>query len=192
MLERGRRYLDGPQKRCLDVVVSGAALITTSPLIAGLALLKFIEDGENPLFIQDRVGKNGEIIKIVKIRSMRSGDESDEIRVTKLGRWLRKTHLDELPQFFLIMRGDMTVVGPRPITIRALDNAINKRGSQGKQMRRDYESLKSGLTGIWQVNGTGYDRDYLMYHPNRYYLQEGSILSDLKIIVKTVKKVLKG
>lgn len=191
MLERGEKYLDGYKKRCLDVVVSGVALFTTSPLVVGLALLKYVEDRENPFFVQDRVGKGGEIIKIIKIRSMRSGSEPDEIRVTTIGRWLRKTHLDELPQFFLVMRGDMTIVGPRPITIGALDDAIKKRGPQGEQMRSDYMSLKSGLTGIWQVNGTGYDRDYLMYHPNRYYLREGNMISDLRIIVKTVKKVLK-
>lgn len=192
MCERqGQNYLESPEKRILDISVSLLALFPSTPLIAIFALVKYVEDGEQPFFIQERVGKGGKLIKVVKIRSMRSGTESDEERVTRVGKWLRRTHLDELPQFFQVLNGEMTLVGPRPIKPEALNNAADKRGSQGDKMMEDYKLLKSGLTGIWQINGTGYQRDYLMYHPNKYYLEKSNLFSDIKIITKTIKKVLK-
>lgn len=189
---RGQNYLKSPEKRILDISVSLLALLPSTPLIAIFALAKYVEDGESPFFVQERVGKGGKLIKIVKIRSMRNGTEPDEERVTKIGKWLRKTHLDELPQFFQVLSGEMTLVGPRPIKPESLSKAAKKRGAQGDKMEEDYRHLKSGLTGIWQNNSTGCERDYLMYHPNRYYLKNSNLFSDITIIAKTIKKVKKA
>ena len=102
-----RRYLG---KRALDLAVAGTACVMFAPLIAGVALAVCLEDGGSPFFAQARVGRGRRPFTILKIRSMR------ERRVTRVGAWLRRTGIDELPQFVNVWRGEMSVVGPRPLT----------------------------------------------------------------------------
>lgn len=194
MLERAFSNLYAVEKKVLDITVASFATIVSVPIIGYLAYQKYIEDGESPFFVQERVGKGGKIIKIIKIRSMRGGEEPDEERVTELGKWLRKTHLDELPQFWLVFKGYMSIVGPRPITPQAMSNAKERSQSEsrGCEMEDDYERLLGGITGIWQLNGTGYENDPKMYHPNKLYLRNKNIMLDIVIIYRTAQKVLKS
>lgn len=194
MLERAWSQLYSVEKRMLDITVAGVATIATAPIVGCLAYMKYKEDKQNPFFIQERVGKEGKTIKIVKIRSMRGGTEPDEERVTELGRWIRKTHLDELPQFWLVLKGDMTLVGPRPITPKAMQNAKESCLSEARScdIESDYIKLRGGITGVWQLNGTGYENDHKMYHPNKLYLKNKSILLDIVVIYRTAQMVFKS
>lgn len=194
MLERAWSNLYTVEKKVLDITIAGVATIVTAPIVGYLAYQKYKEDGEPPFFIQERIGKEGKIIKIIKIRSMRNGTGPDEDRVTEFGKWLRNTHLDELPQFWLVLKGDMTIVGPRPITEQALLNANERTSSEerGNVMMEEYKELKGGITGIWQLHGTGYDRDHKMYHPNKLYLRNKNIILDIIIIYRTAQSVLKS
>lgn len=193
MFERGVSYLNSFEKRGLDVVVAGTASVITAPVVGALALVKYIEDGENPFFIQERVGKEGKIIRIIKIRSMRGGTESDEERVTDLGKWLRKTHLDELPQFWLVVAGEMSLVGARPLRKMDLNQIVNKVSEKRHlDIVSDYDISAKGVTGLWQLIGSGPENNHKIYHPNRFYLDNANMLLDLKIIFRTAQKVLKS
>src|SRR5215471_2653805 len=99
-----------PGKRALDLMGAGAACLVFGPLVAAIAAATVIEDGGPAFFVQTRLGRNRRPFEILKFRSMRDG------RVTRVGGWLRRTGLDELPQFVNVCRGDMSVVGPRPLT----------------------------------------------------------------------------
>ncbi len=182
-------------KRVFDVVLSSIGLIVAIPLmvIIGIAIKL---DTKGPIFYcQERVGKNGKVYTLYKLRSMHENAEEngaqwaeeDDPRVTKVGRFIRKTRLDELPQLFNVLKGDMSLVGPRPerpvFTYQfneQIPGFINRL------------QVKPGLTGWAQVNG-GYEltpAEKLEY--DLYYIENRSIWLDIKIILKTIKVVLTG
>ena len=178
-------------KRIMDFVASLTALIILSPLMALSAVLVKISDGGSVLFKQRRPGKDGKIFTVYKFRTMseKTEDEngrelSDVERMTKIGSFLRKTSLDELPQLFNILKGDLSIVGPRPIM-----EVETKIYGKYKDMLL---SVKPGLTGFWAANGrsdTSYKRRRAM---EIYYVKNRSLLFDIKIIFKTVISVFKG
>ena len=133
-----------PGKRALDLVASGVALTLFAPVLATAAVLIRLDDGGPVLFHQERVGERGQPFRIVKLRTMR-----DE-RVTRVGRWLRATGIDEVPQFVNVLRGEMSVVGPRPLT-RA---DLQRLGWADDPVR---SSLRPGITGPAQVRAAGAD-----------------------------------
>ena len=178
-----RRYI----KRILDFVLSLLAIIVLSPILLIVALLVRIKLGSPVIFKQKRPGLNEKIFTLYKFRTMT--DEKDEegnflpddIRLTKFGKTLRSTSLDELLELFNILKGDMSIVGPRPLRVQYLPYY-----SSEEKHRHD---VRPGLTGLAQVNGrTGlqweerFEYDFL-------YLDKISFLKDLNIIFKTVKKV---
>ena len=142
-------------KRCFDVVAAIAALVTVSPLLAVLIALVWADEGRSVLFRQRRVGRNGESFELFKLRSMREnvGDfpstEASAASVTPVGRVLRRSNLDELPQLVNILRGDMSVVGPRP-ALESQAELLHIRSMNGASR------LRPGLTGLAQV--ASYDR----------------------------------
>ena len=176
-------------KRFYDIVLSGLALIILSPILLILIILGAIKMKGNPFFTQLRPGKNEKIFKLIKFRTMTcEKDENgnllpDEKRLTKYGRILRSTSLDELPELINIFIGDMSIVGPRPQLIRDLV-FMNKT-------QRDRHSVRPGLTGLAQVNGRNNITWEEKFVYDLQYLEKISFFKDLALIFKTVLKVLK-
>lgn len=174
-------------KRILDIILSFVALIVLSPLLIIVALLVRTKLGSPVLFTQDRPGKNEEIFKMYKFRSMT--DERDEIgnllpdskRLPRFGQILRSTSLDELPGLWNILKGDMSIVGPRPLLVQYLP-LYNKEQSRRHEVR-------PGLTGYAQVNGRNTVRWQERFKLDVEYIENISFLLDLQIILQTIKKV---
>lgn len=180
-----RKYV----KRLLDIVLSLCAIIVLSPIYILLGILVRIKLGSPVLFHQDRPGRDGKIFHMYKFRSMTDEkDENgelmpDEVRLTPFGRRLRSTSLDELPELFCILKGDMSLVGPRPLLVQYLP-LYNER-------QRHRHDVRPGLTGWAQVNG----RNTLTW-PQKFeydveYTEKVSLLMDIKILFMTVANVLK-
>lgn len=177
-------------KRPLDACLSTGAFIVLSPVLLGTALLVRVKLGSPVLFTQDRPGKDEKIFKLYKFRSMTDArDENgkllpDDIRLTKFGRLLRSTSLDELPELFNIMKGDMALIGPRPLLVEYLPYYTEE-----EHHRHD---VRPGLTGWAQVNG----RNAIHSWEERFkydleYVNHISFLMDLKVLFVTVGKVVK-
>jgi lipopolysaccharide/colanic/teichoic acid biosynthesis glycosyltransferase len=156
-------------KRSLDLALSGAACAAFAPLMAGIAVAVWLDDGEQPLFKQARVGARRRSFPIFKFRSMRDG------QVTRVGHWLRRTGLDELPQFMNVCRGEMSIVGPRPLT----PTDVAKLGWDKPSHDWRFES-RPGITGLSQLlAGSGARHSARL---DRLYLEREHPLLDLHLI----------
>lgn len=175
-------------KRILDVLLSGCALIVLSPVLLIVAVLVRTKLGSPVIFCQERPGKDEKIFKMYKFRSMTDArDENgellpDEVRLTKFGRALRSTSLDELPELWNIFKGDMSIVGPRPLTVDYLPYYTEE-----EHHRHD---ILPGLTGLAQVHGRNAISWEAKFAYDLEYLRTLSFCADVKIIFLTVKKVL--
>ena len=173
-------------RRAVDVVVAGLALVVLSPLIVVIAVLIRLRMGAPVLFRQARSGWHGHEFTIVKFRTMRDErceGEPDTDRLTSLGHWLRRTSLDELPQLINVLRGDMSLIGPRP----TLPEQVARYGDHE---RRRLE-IRPGLTGWAQVNG----RNAISW-PERieldiWYIDHRSLLLDARIVARTLKRFVR-
>lgn len=199
-----KTYMYYTFKRLIDVVMAGTALIIIAPILLLISLGYLVGDNKGPiLFKQKRVGLNGKEFNIYKFRSMVTNAEEklredpvlyqkylansyklnpdEDPRITKFGCFLRETSLDELPQFFNVLMGNMSLVGPRPI--------IGEELRQYKDKTDEFLSVKPGITGYWQTNG----RSNVGY-PERidielFYVKNKSLRLDILIIFKTFAKV---
>lgn len=175
-------------KPLLDFFIAFLAIVVLSPLLLLVTLLLALANKGNPFFVQKRPGKYGEIFQIVKFRTMTNErDEQgdllpDEKRLTGIGKLVRKTSLDELPQLFNVFKGDMSLIGPRPLLPHYLI-LYNER-----QQKRHL--VKPGITGWAQVNGRNAISWNQKFEYDVWYVENLSPLLDLKILIKTVKKVL--
>lgn len=176
-------------KRAFDCIAAGAALIGLSPLLLVIALLVYFKLGSPVLFVQERPGKGEKIFKLYKFRTMSDArDENgnllpDSTRLPLFGRMLRSTSLDELPELFNILKGDMSLIGPRPLLVRYLPYYTKEE--------RHRHDVRPGLTGLAQVNGRnalGWE-DRFAY--DLEYVNHLTFGMDIKIIAMTVGKVLK-
>lgn len=176
-------------KRFYDVVLSGLAIIVLSPILLILTILGAIKMKGNPFFTQERPGKNENIFKLIKFRSMTCEKDAngellpDEKRLTRYGKTLRSTSLDELPELFNILKGDMSIIGPRPLLVRYLP-----RYSREQHKRH---LVRPGLTGYAQVHGrntVSWDDKFKM---DVWYVINYSLLVDFNVLWSTVLSVLK-
>lgn len=175
-------------KRVIDVVMSGCALLCLSPLLVVVTIwLHFANKGAGAFFFQERPGKNGKIFKVVKFKSMT--DERDangellpnELRLTKVGAFIRSTSLDELPQLWNVFKGDMSLIGPRPLLPRYLPWYTEREKTR--------HNVRPGITGLAQVNG----RNNLSWDQrleyDAVYVESISFVNDIKILLTTIKNV---
>lgn len=192
-------------KRIVDITLAATALVFLSPIMLTVALIIKLHDGGNAIFVQRRIGVNGKQFNCYKFRSMVVDAQErlehllatdpaakaeweatqkleNDPRITALGRFLRKSSLDELPQLVNILKGEMSVVGPRPI----VSNEIVKYG----QYFDYYRDVRPGLTGLWQISGrsdTTYDERVAL---DVEYVKEWSFMNDIKIIALTVPAIV--
>lgn len=177
-------------KRGIDLAVSGIGLLIVSPvLLVAIVWLHFANKGAGVFFLQERPGKGGKIFRVLKFKTMtdeRDADGNllpDERRLTKVGRFVRSTSIDELPQLINVLKGDMALIGPRPLLVQYLPlyNA--------EQARR--HEVRPGITGWAQVNGRNAISWQKKFELDVWYVDHCSFGLDLKIIFKTMMKVLK-
>ena len=176
-------------KNCFEFILSFVLLIITLPICLIVCIAIYLELGVNPIYTQKRVGLNGRVFKIYKLRSMyidaekdgpRWASENDE-RVTKVGRIIRKTRIDELPQLVNILKGDMSIIGPRPERPELIKEFIKYLPDFNDRLL-----VKPGITGWAQVNG-GYTltpKEKLEF--DKYYIQNRGFKLDLLILLKTI------
>jgi lipopolysaccharide/colanic/teichoic acid biosynthesis glycosyltransferase len=182
-----------PGKRALDVAIAGSVLLVASPLLAIAALLIRIESHGHPIYRQRRVGKDGAPFDLYKLRTMVAGAEAmgpglavnaGDARITRLGAVLRRTSLDELPNLVNVLRGEMSLVGPRPTVQVQVD-----RYTERQRGRLD---VRPGLTGWAQIHG----RTSLPWHDrielDLWYVEHESLRLDLGILARTVRMVVGG
>ncbi len=191
-------------KRVLDVMISLVAIVLFAPIMIAIAIAIKASSPGSAFFSQERVGEGGQVFNVFKFRSMSNGTHSalmndaparrqyeqndfkmaaDDPRITGIGRFIRATSIDELPQLFNVLRGEMSIVGIRPLLAPEL-------AQRDHFDRLCYQAFKPGMTGLWQVSGrstvTSEDRHAL----DRQYVQTWSVLNDLKVIIKTPIAVL--
>ena len=175
-------------KRFLDFSLSFCALIILFPIFIILIILGSVFMKGNPFFTQDRPGKNEKIFKLIKFRSMDNRKDKsgkllpDKIRLNKYGKILRKTSLDELPELFNILKGDMSIIGPRPLLPEYLPFYTEEE--------RHRHDIRPGLTGLAQVNGRSFISWEEIFAYDLKYISNITFKEDLKIIFSTIKKVL--
>lgn len=172
-------------KRVIDVVVSGVGLVISAPIQLVIALIVLKTHGRPILFRQSRPGKDGVIFEMVKFRTMLEPDAThitDEDRLTKIGRFLRATSLDELPSLWNVFKGDMSLVGPRPLLVSYLELY------SAEQARR--HEVRPGITGLAQVKGRNSISWGERFALDVKYVENRSLLLDFKVLVWTVKTVI--
>ncbi|HZJ84281.1 MAG TPA: sugar transferase [Syntrophomonadaceae bacterium] len=174
-------------KRPMDFILSLMAIIVLSPVLISVAILVRLKLGSPVIFKQERPGLNERIFTIYKFRTMTNEKDAngellpDSVRLTKFGRFLRSTSLDELPELFNILKGDMSIVGPRPLLVEYLPLYNN-------QQKRRHE-VSPGLTGLAQVNGRNAISWEEKFNLDVEYIDNVTFFGDLKIILRTIKKV---
>lgn len=199
---RGKKYYSLGVKRLLDILVSGTLLLLLAPLFAVITALIRRDSPGPAIFKQVRSGLNGRKFVMYKFRTMVNGAEAlreelrqqnevagpifkmqDDPRITPIGKWLRRTSLDELPQLYNVLKGEMSLVGPRPLPL------VESCQIQGTERRR--LSMKPGITGIWQCNGRSHAHYDRLIRMDLEYVDNWSLLLDIKLLFKTVPVVVK-
>lgn len=176
-------------KRGIDFILSLCALVVFSPIFLILIILGTIFMGGNPFFTQERPGKDEKIFKLIKFRTMNNKKDKegkflpDELRLNKYGKFLRASSLDELPELINILKGDMAIIGPRPLLVRYLD-----RYNEEQRHRHD---VRPGLTGYAQAHGRNAVSWEDKFAMDVWYTTHITLVEDIKIIIDTVKSVLK-
>ena len=177
-------------KRVIDVIVSAVALVVFSPLVLTIAVVLLVSQGPPLLFTQERAGYGGQVFRIRKFRTMATTTEldgqvlPDTERVTPVGRWLRRTSLDEMPELVNVLAGQMSLVGPRPLPVAYLP-------LYDETQRRRHD-VKPGLTGLAQVNGRNRLTWAERFAYDVYYVDHLGLQLDLEIMLRTLAVVVGG
>ena len=173
----------------LDVIGAGVGLLVLAPVLVGIGLLVRVKLGSPVIFAQRRPGLHGRVFTLYKFRTMTEARDKDgallpdEERMTPFGRWLRSTSLDELPELYNVLKGDMSLVGPRPLLLKYL--VLYNR----HQMRR--HEVRPGVTGYAQVNGRNRLRWEDKFDMDVYYVDHVTFREDVRILWKTIRTVCK-
>lgn len=202
-----KQKLEKNAKRIMDVLGALIGIVSLIPLTIVLYIANLLSNDNGPLFYtQERIGKNGKTFKMYKFRSMCVGaDEKlkkylaeneeareeyklykkmkNDPRVTKIGNFIRKTSIDEFPQFINVLKGDMSLVGPRPYLVREKEDM--------KYFYKYITSCKPGLTGYWQINGRSDVTFEDRLHMDMEYFKKHNLKTDIKILKKTMEKIVK-
>ncbi len=188
-------------KRILDIIFSIIGIIIFIPFSIIIIIIIMLNSKGGPIFIHERIGQGGKKIKIIKFRTMyKNSDEifqkmseskkkeyyenykiSDDERITKVGKFLRKYYIDEIPQLLNVLKGDMSIIGPRPV--------IYEETLRYKKNRKKFLSLKPGITGYWQVNAYKNMTYNERIKQELFYIENFSFKLDFEIFFKTVKKI---
>ena len=177
-------------KRILDIIVALIALIISFPITIIIAILLAVANSGKPFFFQNRPGKNEKIFKLIKFKTMNDRKDKsgellpDHVRLTKIGAFVRKTSLDELPQLINVLKGDMSLIGPRPLLIEYLPLYSTE------QKKR--HNIRPGITGWAQVNGRNAIEWNKKFELDVWYVNNLSFMTDVKIIWLTIAKVIKS
>lgn len=175
-------------KRLIDIIGAAVAVLLLFPVISLVTLFLYISNKGYPFFFQQRPGKNARIFKLVKFKTMTDERDAngkllpDAQRLTRTGRFVRSTSLDELPQLFNVLKGDMSLIGPRPLLVKYLDRYTPE------QARR--HEVRPGITGWAQINGRNAISWEKRFEYDIYYVDHCSLLLDVKILLLTIKKVI--
>ena len=175
-------------KRMADIIGALFLIMCSFPIFILVSVLLLISIKNNPLFIQKRPGKGCKIFSVLKFKSMTDEVDkkgsllSDELRITKLGAFLRKSSLDEIPQLFNVLKGDMSFIGPRPLLIRYLPYYTKEEQAR--------HTIRPGITGLAQISGRNLLNWDDRLQKDIEYVKNISFTNDVKIIFKTIKKVL--
>ena len=164
-------------KRVIDVIISFIALILLSPLFLIISILIKVVDRGQVLYKQTRTGLNGKEFKIYKFRTMKEG------KITKLGIFLRSTSLDEIPQFYNVLKGDMSIIGPRPW--------IPEYYERFNEEQKNRNNIKPGLVGLAQIHGRKELDIFDKINYDLYYIEKLSFIEDIKILIKSFKVIIK-
>tara|TARA_E500000318_G_scaffold111567_2_gene130613 strand:- start:1214 stop:1819 length:606 start_codon:yes stop_codon:yes gene_type:complete len=175
-------------KRLIDFIVSFLLICIASPIIIFLGVFLYFSNNGKPFFYQDRPGKNENLFKLVKFKSMNDKtDDKGELlpnheRITKVGKFIRNTSLDELPQLFNVLKGEMSLIGPRPLLPKYLPLY--------NETQRKRHKVRPGITGWAQINGRNAITWDKKFELDVWYVEHVSFFTDIKIILLTIKKVL--
>lgn len=186
-IHRSRRAKFDYGKRLFDILASGTALIVLAPVIGVVAVLVAVDLGWPVMFTQPRPGLRGRVFTLYKLRTMKNRDPerglvTDADRLTSFGRLLRSTSLDELPSLWNVLKGDMSVVGPRPLLVEYLDHYTSE------QARR--HEVRPGVTGLAQVSGRNALTWEQKFAYDVEYVDRRSLMLDIEILFKTAKSVI--
>ena len=176
-------------KRACDLVIAAVAAVLLAPVAAAIAIIVWASLGRPILFRQNRAGQHGRIFTLIKFRTMTSGSagvaaETDAARLTRSGELLRRLSLDEMPQLLNVLRGDMSLVGPRPL----LPEYLSRYSPE--QARR--HEVKPGITGLAQVNGRNALAWNQKFDLDVRYVREVSVILDMRILIRTVGYLIRG
>jgi lipopolysaccharide/colanic/teichoic acid biosynthesis glycosyltransferase len=187
------RAVDALVRRALDLVIAGAVSALTAPVVALLALAVRLESPGHPIYTQTRVGRDGALFEIYKLRTMVHGAEftgaglaiqEGDDRITRLGRFLRRYSLDELPNLWNVLRGEMSIIGPRP--------TLQVQVDQYTERERGRLAVKPGITGWAQVNGRASLPWSERIELDLWYVEHRTLALDFEILVRTVRMVVTG
>jgi lipopolysaccharide/colanic/teichoic acid biosynthesis glycosyltransferase len=187
------RAVDALVRRALDLVIAGAVSALTAPVVALLTLAVRLESPGHPIYTQTRVGKDGGLFEIYKLRTMVHGAEftgaglaihEGDDRITRLGRFLRRYSLDELPNLWNVLRGEMSIIGPRP--------TLQVQVDQYTERERGRLAVKPGITGWAQVNGRASLPWSERIELDLWYVEHRTLALDFEILVRTVRMVVTG
>ena len=187
------RAVDALVRRALDLVIAGAVCALTAPVVALLTLAVRLESPGHPIYTQTRVGKDGALFEIYKLRTMVHGAEftgaglaihEGDDRITRLGRFLRRYSLDELPNLWNVLRGEMSIIGPRP--------TLQVQVDQYTERERGRLAVKPGITGWAQVNGRASLPWSERIELDLWYVEHRTLALDFEILVRTVRMVVTG